>query len=32
MIELYSHVKIYLHYFRKRLRYAELGKSTALTF
>ena len=32
MIELYLHTKIYLDYFRGRLKYAELGKSTLLTF
>ena len=31
MIELYLHIKIYLHYFPRRLKYAELGKSTRLT-
>ena len=32
MIELYLHVKVYLHYFRRRPRYAERGKSMPLTF
>ena len=31
-IELYFHLKIYLYYFPGRLKYAELGKSTRLTF
>ena len=31
MIELYLRIKIYLHYFPRRLKYAELGKSTRLT-
>ena len=32
MIELYLHIKFYLDYFPGRLKYAELGKSTRLTF
>ena len=32
MIELYLHIKTYLDYFTGRLKYAELGKSTCLTF
>ena len=32
MIELYLHIKNYLDYFPGRLKYAELGKSTRLTF
>ena len=32
MIELYLHIKIYLAYFPGRLKYAEVGKSTHLTF
>ena len=32
MIELYLQIKIYLDYFPGRLKYAELGKSTRLTF
>ena len=32
MIELYLQIKIYLNYFPGRLIYAELGKSTRLTF
>ena len=32
MIELYLHTKIHLYYFPRRLGYAELGKSTGLTF
>ena len=32
MIELYLLVKMYLDYFVGRLKYAELGKSTHLTF
>ena len=32
MIELYLHTKIYLDYFPRRLKYAELGKSMNLTF
>ena len=32
MVELYLHIKIYLDYFTGRLKYAELGKSTSLTF
>ena len=32
MIELYLHIEIYLEYFPGRLKYAELGKSTRLTF
>ena len=32
MIELYLHIKIYLHYFPERLKCAALGKSTRLTF
>ena len=32
MIELYLHVKIYMDYFPRRLKYVELGKSTRLTF
>ena len=32
MIELYLHIKIYLDYFPRRLKYAELGKSMHLKF
>ena len=32
MSELSSHIKIYLHYFPGRLKYAELGESVRLTF
>ena len=32
MIELYLDIKIYLDYFPRRLKYAELGKSVHLTF
>ena len=32
MIELYLHIKIYLYYFPGRLKYAEPGKATQLTF
>ena len=32
MIELYLHIKIYLDYIPRRLKYAELEKSTGLTF
>ena len=32
MIELYLLVKMYLDYFARRLKYAELGKSMRLTF
>ena len=32
MIELYLDIKTYLHYFSGRLKYAELRKSTLLTF
>ena len=32
IIKLYLHIKIYLDYFPGRLKYAELGKSTRLTF
>ena len=32
MTGLYLHVKMYLDYFPGRLKYAELGKSTHLTF
>ena len=30
--ELYLHIKIYLDYFPRRLKYAELGKSTRALF
>ena len=32
MIELYLHIKVYLYYFPKRLKYGKLGKLTRLTF
>ena len=32
MIELYLYIKIYLDYFPGRLKKAELGESTCLTF
>ena len=32
MIELYLHIKIYLYYFPRRLKYGKLGKPTCLTF
>ena len=32
MIEFYLHIKIYLHYFLGRLKYAEFGKSMRLIF
>ena len=32
MLEFYVHTKIYLDYFPRRLKYAELGKSVRLKF
>ena len=32
IIELYLHIKVYLDYFPRRLKYAELGESMRLTF
>ena len=32
MLEFYVHTKIYLDYFPRRLKYAELGKSVCLKF
>ena len=32
MIELYLHIKVYLYYFPKRLKYGKLGKLTRLAF
>ena len=32
MIEIYLYIKICLDYFPERLKYAELGKPTRLTF
>ena len=32
MSELYLHIKVYLDYFPRRLKYDKLGKSTRLKF